>query len=334
MLFLCQLCLVILSFTRVTAESLSTPRQLKLNATHPNHSSQFQKEQRSHASSNPTSDADRWETDKRLETKSPPYANKTLGTESIWAGPTATLIPPPGNATQQNLTAEAYACQANWIAYSAALATLSYSTPHTRSTWSVPIGYGDIYTTIDGIPVAHGTLTSTGSTWMTTTMPLPHTSYAVDEEPSSPECFISMDICSQMHETYMQSLGLTLYVDKDPKIDPIPTNSPRCILAPFPLDQDGDGTSVLGRKLPRTLIAILAPGLTDSSIMFILGRKCRALLLAPADRSGFQQHHNCSLGPEGSRDRSKELNIDNDVALYLCFFRRTHGMERGSKMGV
>ncbi|KAI7468637.1 hypothetical protein KC351_g13550 [Hortaea werneckii] len=182
-----------------------------------------------------------------MDTKSPPYVNKTLGPESRWRATTGTSIPPPGNATQQNLTAEAYACQASWIAYSAALATLLYSTPYERTTWSVPIGYGDVYTTIDGIPVAHGTLTSTGSTWMTTRLPRPESSYAVNgEQPSSPDCFISMEICTQMHETYMQSLGLTLYIDKDPKINPIPTNSPRCILAPFPLDQDGGGTSILG----------------------------------------------------------------------------------------
>ena len=249
-----RLCLAIVSLTRTTAGSFSTLRQFELNAAHSSHSRQLQEERSSHASSTPTSDTNRWKSEKRMDTKSPPYANKTLGPESRWRTPTGTSIPPPGNATQQNLTAEAYACQASWIAYSAALATLLYSTPYERTTWSVPIGYGDVYTTIDGIPVAHGTLTSTGSTWMTTTLPRPESSYAVNgEEPSSPDCFISMEICTQMHETYMQSLGLTLYVDKDPKINPIPTNSPRCILAPFPLDQDGGGTSILGRKLLRTL---------------------------------------------------------------------------------
>ncbi|KAI6855759.1 hypothetical protein KC338_g8728 [Hortaea werneckii] len=41
-------------------------------------------------------------------------------------------------------------------------------------------------------------------------------------------------------------MGLTLYVDDLPPVSPAPTNSPRCARPLFPLDSEGDGTSIIG----------------------------------------------------------------------------------------
>ncbi|KAI7348468.1 hypothetical protein KC354_g13586 [Hortaea werneckii] len=41
-------------------------------------------------------------------------------------------------------------------------------------------------------------------------------------------------------------MGLTLYVDDLPPVSPAPTNSPRCARPLFPLNSEGDGTSIIG----------------------------------------------------------------------------------------
>ncbi|GAB1738002.1 hypothetical protein NU219Hw_g2513t1 [Hortaea werneckii] len=172
-----------------------------------------------------------------------PYANST--TESGTKNNASTLRSTVQTNTSwsKNITLEAYACQRSSVAFEEAEAALSYSTSYEKSSWSIPIGHADVYTTVEGIPVAHGTLTSTGVAWKTTENAY---STAINDTTSRPDCWIDQEICIEMYSDYMESMGLTLYVDDLPPVSPAPTNSPRCGKPLFPLNSKGDGISIIG----------------------------------------------------------------------------------------
>ncbi|RMY65166.1 hypothetical protein D0863_09294 [Hortaea werneckii] len=142
----------------------------------------------------------------------------------------------------KNITAEAYACQLRSIAYEEACAAQSSSTSYYNWSWSIPMGLADVYTTVNGVPYAHGTFTTTSTMWTTTVQT--H-EFATDKVPV-PDCGIGQELCIEMYQDYMRSMGLNLYVDDFPPISPAPTNSPRCPRPYFPLNSEGDGTSIIG----------------------------------------------------------------------------------------
>ncbi|RMX81618.1 hypothetical protein D0869_06677 [Hortaea werneckii] len=172
-----------------------------------------------------------------------PYANSTSesGTKNIVS--TLRSTAQTNTSWSKNITLEAHACQRSSVAYEEAEAALSYSTSYEKSSWSIPIGHADVFTTIEGIPVAYGTLTSTGVAWTTTEYAY---STAINETISRPDCWIDQEICIEMYSDYMESMGLTLYDDDLPAVSPAPTNSPRCGKPLFPLNSKGDGTSIIG----------------------------------------------------------------------------------------
>lgn len=145
----------------------------------------------------------------------------------------------------RNTTADAYACQSSSVAWSIPTSSNPLSTSWFKSVWTAIAGKADVYTTSEGIPVAHGTLTSTGVTKFTSSSAT--TILATFSEAPAPDCWIPMDVCTIMYHSYMNSLGLTLFADPVPTgIWPIPTNSPRCGEPLLQLDQHGDGTTTSG----------------------------------------------------------------------------------------
>lgn len=174
-----------------------------------------------------------------------PYANSTSESGTKTVASIVRSTKQTNASLSKNITSEAYACQRSSVAYEEAKAALSYSTTYESQSWSVPVGLADVYTTVEGIPVAHGTLTSTGITWTTSTYAY---STAINKTFSEPDCWINHEICIDMYSDYMESMGLTLYVDDLPPVSPAPTNSPRCARPLFPLNSEGDGTSIIGRK--------------------------------------------------------------------------------------
>lgn len=109
----------------------------------------------------------------------------------------------------------------------------NYTTIATASTTAEAFfGIADVYTTVDGVPRAHGTLTVTSSHHYVGTYYRTHT---YNNEPSttgrlllpSPNCTIAQTVCNSMYSSYSSSLHLG--TDKTiPYIFPVPTNSPRC----------------------------------------------------------------------------------------------------------
>lgn len=163
--------------------------------------------------------------------------------------------PSPSPSGDRNITADAYAChsaRASWSSYYSNprnLSTTSYT--YTTTSWNASVGTADIYTTSDGIPVAHGNLTSTGQTWYTTT--IPERVYPTDNVKitgSSPTCTVPAHICTSWYESYMDALGLTLFEDVIPTSTIVPasilTNSPQCPQPMVQLDEQGDGVSTVG----------------------------------------------------------------------------------------
>ncbi|KAI7152311.1 hypothetical protein KC349_g9012, partial [Hortaea werneckii] len=186
----------------------------------------------------PTTDA--WRRQKSTRAPdSAPYANSTTKSET-GSGVLTNL----STATRhsKNITAETYACQLSLIAYEEACAAQSSSTSYYNRSWSVPMGLADVYTTVNGVPYAHGTFTTTGIMWTTTVQT---NEFATDKVPV-PDCGIGQEMCIEMYKDYMKSMGLNLYVDDFPPISPAPTNSPRCPRPYFPLNSEGDGTSIIG----------------------------------------------------------------------------------------
>ena len=175
-----------------------------------------------------------------------PFANSTSESGAKTNVSTLRLTAQTDTSRSKNITSEAYACQLSSVAYEEAEAALSYSTSYESRSWSIPVGHADVYTTVEGIPVAHGTLTSTGVTWTTTTEYAYST--AINDTIPNPDCWIDQEICVEMYKDYMKSMGLSLYVDEIPPINPAPTNSPRCGRPLFPLNSKGDGTSTIGRE--------------------------------------------------------------------------------------
>ncbi|RMY27568.1 hypothetical protein D0866_10050 [Hortaea werneckii] len=173
-----------------------------------------------------------------------PFANSTSESGAKTNVSTLRSTAQTDTSRSENITSEAYACQLSSVAYEEARAALSYSTSYESRSWSIPVGHADVYTTVEGIPVAHGTLTSTGVTWTTTTEYAYST--AINDTISIPDCWIDQEICVKMYKDYMKSMGLDLYVDELPPISPAPTNSPRCGRPLFSLNSKGDGTSTIG----------------------------------------------------------------------------------------
>lgn len=173
---------------------------------------------------------------------SPPFANSTTQSGS---GKGVFTHPSTGTRPSKNITSEAYACHSSSVAYEEARAAQSYSTSYEKSSWSIPVGHADVYTTVEGIPVAHGTLTSTGVRWTTTENA--H-STVINDTISIPDCWIDQEVCIEMYRDYMKDMGRVLYVDELPPVSPAPTNSPRCGRPLFPLNSKGDGTSIIGRE--------------------------------------------------------------------------------------
>lgn len=190
----------------------------------------------------PSPKTDAWRRQKSTRAPdSAPYANSTTK-----SGTGSGIFTNLSTATRRskNITAEAYACQLSSIAYEEACAAQSSSTSYYDWSWSIPMGLADVYTTVNGVPYAHGTFTTTSTMWTTTVQT--H-EFATDKVPV-PDCGIGQEMCIDMYKDYMKSMGLNLYVDDFPPISPAPTNSPRCPRPYFPLNSEGDGTSIIGRK--------------------------------------------------------------------------------------
>ncbi|RMY21871.1 hypothetical protein D0867_03075 [Hortaea werneckii] len=161
----------------------------------------------------------------------------------------------PGPSGDQNITADAYACnsaRASWSSYSSNprnLSTTSYT--YTTTSWNASVGTADIYTTSDGIPVARGNLTSTGQTWYTTSISKEvYPTDNVEITGSSPTCTVPAHICTSWYESYMDALGLTLFEDVIPTRTAVPasilTKSPHCPQPMVRLDEHGNGISTVG----------------------------------------------------------------------------------------
>ncbi|KAI7548318.1 hypothetical protein KC331_g4480 [Hortaea werneckii] len=188
----------------------------------------------------PSPKTDAWRRQKSTRAPdSAPYANSTTK-----SGTGSGIFTNLSTATRRskNITAEAYACQLSSIAYEEACAAQSSSTSYYDWSWSIPMGLADVYTTVNGVPYAHGTFTTTSTMWTTTVQT--H-EFATDKVPV-PDCGIGQEMCIDMYKDYMKSMGLNLYVDDFPPISPAPTNSPRCPRPYFPLNSEGDGTSIIG----------------------------------------------------------------------------------------
>lgn len=145
----------------------------------------------------------------------------------------------------RNLTAEAYACQSSWVAWTKKnIRPAPYT--NTSSIFQITLGTADVYTSSQGIPVAHGSMTSTGTTWYTSFY-LDREYPTVDRGIPQPTCLIDENACTAMYSSYMNSQGLTLFKDTiGIMMTSAPTNSPRCGLPLMQLDANGDGISTSG----------------------------------------------------------------------------------------
>lgn len=146
----------------------------------------------------------------------------------------------------RNVTEEAYSCQSHWVSYSDVFfATTGYASTWSTSTWTVSVGTGDIYTTSQGIPVAHGTFTPTGVTTMTSSKLMPDTRTWDHGPLTQPSCVIDRGLCTEMFSSFMDSRNLTLFKDPIPSKSK-PADYPRCGEPLVQLDAKGDGTATIG----------------------------------------------------------------------------------------
>lgn len=143
-----------------------------------------------------------------------------------------------GNDTH---TGAAWACQSAQVSWSDAW-TRAYSVHFVNSTevgtytdlQTVTHGIADVYTTIDGIPRAHGTLTPTSiETWSSVNV---STSFFQDMVTVNatftnvaPTCTIATSACDSMFSEYKSSVGLPPNATITDAPVPQPSNYPRCI---------------------------------------------------------------------------------------------------------
>lgn len=151
------------------------------------------------------------------------------------------------SAASHNVTAEALACQSSLLSWSASASNdePSHST-WTTSTWTVEAGTADVYTSSDGIPVAHGTFTTTGTIWQTSSW-LTRFRETVNVFPASPrpDCEIPSSICTSMFSSWMQDRDLTLWIDPIPTAAPDTFDMPRCGEPIVRLNSKGHGTTTI-----------------------------------------------------------------------------------------
>ena len=122
--------------------------------------------------------------------------------------------------------------------------TTEYSTKHSDpTTYTISYGTADVYTTINDIPYAHGTLNATstsqwvyrGSTTYSYTSIYTTTTGASFTLPT-PSCSIPTSQCSHLWQTYLSSLGLPTKIEgvtEEPAITPMPSNRPRCSVGDY-----------------------------------------------------------------------------------------------------
>ncbi|SMR41491.1 unnamed protein product [Zymoseptoria tritici ST99CH_1E4] len=128
-------------------------------------------------------------------------------------------------------------CASSWSSYSATLPTRTtnfgqYTTFATTGLINTTLVYGtgDVYTTIDNIPVARGVFTPTLTTHTVVTVVTKTSSYVTNSQPqitNTPSCSFSPADCSKLYVSYISSLGLPSNASV-PKITPAPANSPPC----------------------------------------------------------------------------------------------------------
>ncbi|KAM0718495.1 hypothetical protein Q7P37_005565 [Cladosporium fusiforme] len=153
------------------------------------------------------------------------------------------------DAQTNNVTTRAdwRACQTSQVSWSEAWTSafdpkvVTNSTTYTSTmdtiTFNVTFGNADVYTTIDGIPHAHGELKATSTSqsvgtyieytprvWTSTT------SRSAAFANPSPNCTIGTSKCIDLWETYLDDQGLPTMIDNvtEPAITPVPTDRPRC----------------------------------------------------------------------------------------------------------
>ncbi|TKA22209.1 hypothetical protein B0A50_08321 [Salinomyces thailandicus] len=175
------------------------------------------------------------------------HVTASAALRTVLSSTSAKRLGSSNGTTTRNVAAAAYACEASqkaWREWYNAPDT-DLSSTYSTSSWSVTVGTADIYTTSEGIPVAHGSLTPTGVTWFrnSTLEAVPATGLQAQITKPSPTCHVPADICTSLYESYMDSLGLTLFVGTIPASG---TNSPVCATPLVSLDSNGDGTSTIG----------------------------------------------------------------------------------------
>lgn len=150
-----------------------------------------------------------------------------------------------------NALSEALSCQSLQLAWNVGQESLQTAdlVPTPIPTISpVQVGTADVYTTSEGVAVAHGILTTTGTKtitnyyteWNQGTADLNLTL------PPNPNCTIGPSACTVLYSSYMAELGLTLFSDSVPYTTPKPTNSPYCGTPLVKLNSAGAGTSNFG----------------------------------------------------------------------------------------
>lgn len=181
---------------------------------------------------------------------------------------TAQALPPPATIAApfptNNATATVgwEACQTSQVSWSEAW-TSAYQPEVVTETWTntnrvstitfnVSFGIADIYTTIDGIPHAHGELKATSTsqfveyvflhfpndrTDLLSTYSETYTRTSTTTEflnatflTPSPTCTIAPSKCTNLWESYLDEQGMPTTFENatEPAITPMPTQRPRC----------------------------------------------------------------------------------------------------------
>ncbi|GAB7326557.1 hypothetical protein MBLNU13_g10540t1 [Cladosporium sp. NU13] len=166
---------------------------------------------------------------------------------------TAQALPPPATIAAPFRTNNATAtigweaCQTSQVSWSEAwtsayqpeVITMTESNTLRQSTitFNVSFGIADVYTTIEGIPHAHGELKATSTSQfvdtyseivkrtITTTETLNATFLN-----SSPTCTIAPSKCTNLWESYLDEQGMPTTFENatEPAVTPMPTQRPRC----------------------------------------------------------------------------------------------------------
>lgn len=121
--------------------------------------------------------------------------------------------------------------------------------------WPMYYGLADIFTTVEDIPYARGTLTVTSSDWSSATRTVSKvvSTWSQFTKPS-PDCFIHESDCTSMWRSYASNLGLN-QTTSFPIITPQPVNEPSCVS----LSSDGPLTLESGAPISLGLGPEVAP---------------------------------------------------------------------------